>query len=243
LLSDLTEAKAHIMRILTPKSYRSTLTKLAVCGALFYSPVLSFAATIAGNLGTSPGYDATIANQVGNDGAGDDVYQAAGFKLISSGIVSQYELALSCFSASACSSSVSNPLTVALTSDKSGAPGAVIESFTLNASTLTTFGSSAGNTGALITLNSKLDPLLVSGSTYWLEVTSDRNNMVVWYFNNSGDSRSSQALSLDGGVTWAGGLTPSAFQINGTLVPEPSSIGLVLGAGLLLSIFRKRRKA
>jgi hypothetical protein len=203
--------------------------------ALLTIPVVSSADILAGNWGVAPGYDASSANIVGNDFVGDDLSQAVGFRASGSGVVSSYTLALSCFVP--CSSSPADPLTIALVRDSGGQPGSVVESLTFNAGTLTGFPSNA----ATVTLNSMTNPLLVSGQSYWLEVSSDLNNTVSWYFNNSSDATNSQDVSIDGGASWAGGLTPSAFQLNGTAVPEPSSIALVLGAGLLFGITRKVR--
>ncbi len=71
--------------------------------------------------------------------------------------------------------------------------------------------------------------------------------------NADGTTQAGNALqSLDSGATWApvadpaGGLRPSVpLTVNGTAIPEPSTVGLMLlgGGGFLVGAIRARRRA
>jgi hypothetical protein len=95
-----------------------------------------------------------------------------------------------------------------------------------------------GNANPLVFLPSITQPVLTSGTKYWVTVTGDANDPVVWNLNNTNDQNPS-ATSVDGGATWNNlGATPGAYQLNGnalTTVPEPATLTM-LGSGLVALI-------
>ena len=148
---------------------------------------------------------------------------------------SSLDIALSCFSA------CPDNLSVSLDANKAGTPGAALESFNVFGASLRVFG----NNNPPLVLNSVLMPLLTAGTEYWVTVSSDPNDSIAWNLSSTGDT-SSEATSTNGGTTWfaPSGLTPGAYQVNGTTVvspvPELSNLGLLLvGLGLVL-VTRKR---
>lgn len=134
---------------------------------------------------------------------------------------------------------------VSLMSNASGAPGAVLESFTVTGLSTTT--------GMFFTVNSILDPQLLGGTPYWLAVTAaDASSNVSWRRDSTTDINSASNLAnTTTGLTgpWniisAGAVPRPVFQINGTptAVPEPSTL-LLLASGLggLVFIGRSTRK-
>lgn len=215
------------------KSYLSNLTKAGLGLCLLIIPAVSSASVIAGNFGAGQSYDTVDANIVGNDFSGDNQAQGVSFTPSSSAILGSVSVAVGCFSTGFCPDNV----TVSLVANNAGTPGSTtLESFTIAGGTLT-------GTPSVFTFNSVQDPLLHAATTYWLIMTTDTNDTAVWNWNSTGDM-STTATSLDGGSTWAqAGLTPSAYELNGTNVPEPASVVLVLGSGLLLGFASKLRKS
>jgi hypothetical protein len=133
-------------------------------------------------------------------------------------------------------------INVALTNNVGGLPGGVIESFSIGTGILGTLG----DPNPLIVENSSLHPSLLAGTQYWITVSlAAATSSVAWNWNNTSDP-ADEALSLDGGTTWGSyGLTPGAFEVDGTpaTVPEPGTIFL-LGSGLAgLAGFRKKFRA
>ena len=218
----------------------SNLIKLALSAALLATPVLSFADVIAGNLGPGQSYDKYEGNFVGNDFAGDDFTQAVGFTPVNSGITGSLVLGLNCFFSGECK----NNFTVSLVTDNKGQPsGTALESFTVAGTSLGIVGQGASY--SKVTLTSTLKPLLVSGTTYWIVVSPDAagNDAIVWNFTNTSDATSYAGYSGDGGFSWTGGPnelaaepTEGAFEVDGTIVPEPSSVGLLVISGFLFGL-------
>lgn len=100
-----------------------------------------------------------------------------------------------------------------------------------------------GSYNTPILLNSVLSLSLTSGSVYWVTVATTTNNAVSWNFKNTLDPNNT-ATSFDGASTWfaPSGLTPGAFQVNGTTssgVPEPGSILTFVSGALALFTVRK----
>ncbi len=217
---------------------RSVASVVRVCAlaSLMGVPVASSAATAAAfsNFGSGFSYDTTEGNTVGNDGQNDGVPFAEGdtFSPSFTGPLVSLQIALSC--AFACP----NNFTVSLNNDNGGQPGTAIESFMYAGTTLGTLG----NNNTPVVLTSVLQPVLTGGTAYWVEVQPDSSNAdsIAWNLNLTGDS-SSEAISTDGGATWfaPSGQTPGAYEVNAT-TPEPASLGLLLGGGLLLGLFRKK---
>ena len=209
------------------------LTSVGILTLLFAVPAVSRADSVLfTNFGAGFSYNTGIGNVVGFDGnryaQGDTFTPTAGADF------SSLDIALSCFSA------CPDNLSVSLDANKGGTPGAALESFSVSGASLGVFG----NNNAPLVLNSVLMPLLTAGTEYWVTVSSDPNDSIAWNLNSTGDT-SSEAMSTDGGTTWfaPSGLTPNAYQVNGTTlvspVPELSNLNLMLvGLGLVL-VMRK----
>jgi len=213
------------------------LTTVVFWSLILAAPVVSRATTVYSNFGASFAYDTGEGNLVGNDDAGDNLAEADTFTPGFTSTLQTIEIALSCEFVSDCPDAT----TVAIETDSgSDSPsGVVLESFTIAGNTLPTFGVSTH-----LTLTSVLNPTLTSGVQYWIAVESDTNNRVEWNLNSTGDT-SDQDVSGDGGTTWfsASGQTPSAYEVDGiaSSVPEPGTLGMLLGGGLLLGLLRKIR--
>jgi hypothetical protein len=194
-----------------------------LCATLL-SPEVSLAGVIFSNLGTSPVYDITQGNTIGNDFVGDILAEGDTFTPTVTSAFGGVELALSC-TLTTCPDSY----TVSLDQD-SGAdtPGTVIESFS-------GVGTSLGQLNVnnpLVVFNSVLKPTLTAGMQYWVTVATDSNNAIAWNLNTGGDM-SDEALSPDGGATWAVlGNQPGAYQVDSVVtsgVPEPGAFWLLAG--------------
>ena len=197
-------------------------------------PVVAGASVIFTNFGPSFAYDVTQGNPVGNDFAGDIAAQGDTFISTVNATLSSIEVALSCV----VSCPAAESFVVALRSDSSDSPGAVIESFSFVGTTL----GGLGSPNAPIMATSVLHPMLTSGTQYWVTVSASSNFAIAWNDNNTGDP-SDQAVSSDGGATWfsPSGMTPSAYEIDGTItgVPEPAS-QILFGSVMLLSVLAYR---
>ena len=194
------------------------------------------AAIVYSNFASSPLYDLNNGNPVGTAFDGNNYAEGETFTPTADATFTSVQIGLGC--AFTCSDSY----VVALTADNTDAPGSVIESFTLDGTLLPVFGSNT----TPVTVNSILNPTLSSGIQYWITVATDIKNGMAWNLNTTGDTND-QAQSTDGGSTWfsPSGITPGAFEVDGTLVagvPEPGS-ALLIGAGLLATYALGRRRS
>jgi hypothetical protein len=195
--------------------------------------MLSLAATVvAGNFGPGYTYGTLTSEVVGNDFLGHDVYQAVGLAPSGSAIFNTLRLALNC--GFACPDN----FTAALYTNNMGAPGTALETFTVDAASLGSFGSN----NPPVVFSSTTHSLLSPGLEYWVVVGADMNDSIGWNLNSTADN-SPTVRSFDSGATWSSGSTPGAFEIDGTAVPEPSSVALLLGSALLLGFVRKLRRS
>jgi hypothetical protein len=124
----------------------------------------------------------------------------------------------------------SNFVNVQLTADNNGAPGSVIESYTVVATNV--FSSP----GSVVQALSTLHPLLTAGTNYWLLATTDDASLDPWYFSITGAT--GLRYSTMSGVTTD---TMAAFRVLSIpQVPEPSTLfaGLVLAGAMLSRRFR-----
>jgi hypothetical protein len=187
------------------------LTTLSVNLALWVltlaAPTEAWADPIFTNFGASLSYNITTGGAVGNgqDSTGFNYAQGDTFMPAADANLGSIVIALSYLSVPA------DPITVALMADAGDQPGAVLESFTVDPSTLGALGAS----NAPVVLTSLLNPLLSAGTRYWIAVSSPVTSSIAWNLNNTGDT-AEEALSSDGGATWfsPSGLTPGAFEVD-----------------------------
>lgn len=119
--------------------------------------------------------------------------------------------------------------------DSAGAPtGALVE-------TVTSDLGAVSNMAQVVTLDSSLHPVLANGARYWLVLEPPASNLTgseddaVYNWNSSGFFGPKGIRDFDfvsgNWLPWAvnsNGRLP-AFRIEGTLVPEPSALWLLLG--------------
>lgn len=202
------------------------------------APAISRADVIYSNYGGGLGYNFSVGNEVGGDGVGDNQAQADTFTPTATYTFTSLTMALGCYG------SCPDNFTVAIMGDVGGFPNSasVLDSFTFSGTALPTFGTGASviiSGGPALTLN--------AGTPYWIAVMTDTTNQIDWGLNSTGDASALATAFGGGGVgdTWyeLGG-TPGAYEIDGTLsgsTPEPGTLGMILGGGLLLGFLRKVR--
>jgi hypothetical protein len=208
-----------------------------IVGALaVIAPSQARADIVFSNLGSGNTYNSGSANPVGFDFfTGDQDAQANSFFVLFNTTLSSITIPLK-----AILPTNASPVTVALRSSVSGLPGSVLESWTIPALTLPTFGAGGG----LTQLTSLLHPSMLTGVQYWVTVFGGASDPVAWNFAGLVDANPT-ATSVNGGATWNKlGLTPGAVRLDGTVAPEPTTLVLTATAflGILLTV-RKRRAA
>jgi hypothetical protein len=207
-----------------PKNLSSIIRKIiGICA--FTVPALSPAASVIySNFGAGSSYNTSQGNPVGNAFDGNDYAEGDTFVLSGDAIFDSLRISLSCFG------SCTDPFFVTLSRDAGNQPGTALETFTVPAGALGTLGA---NNPPLV-LSSVATPALSVGTRYWITVRADLNDSIDWNLNSTGDS-AAEAISADGGSSWfsPSGNTPGAFEVGG-IIPEPGSMGLVVGSGLLL---------
>ncbi len=154
------------------------------------------------------------------------ITSAMQFTSAASGSLTSIELAMSIISGA-------NSFTVTLNTDSGGLPGAILESFTLT--DVPTLGTSFPPE----VLTSVVQPTLTAGTNYWINISpSDLNSDTwgAWNFNSIGVT----GLIAQNGISF-GVQTLSAFAVNVSAVPEPSSLALgLLGAAGALGLGARR---
>lgn len=209
--------------------------------ALLIFPLLtgvSHATAFFSDFGANQSYDTGNGQFLGDDGAGNNDAQAAEFTAATSGGLADIQLALSAFGGQ------SDSIVVTLDNNNGGQPGGILESFSFSAATLGNFGDN----NQLVVLNSVLNPTLTAGSSYWITISTDVANSLVWNNNNIGSFPDTAELqSVDGGASWltAFGNTLPAFQLDPIFVPapEPGIFPLMAMGYFSLSIGARRKRS
>lgn len=133
-----------------------------------------------------------------------------------------------------------NQLQAFLFSDSAGAPGSVIESFTLS-------GLPKPGPLPLLSIASGVRPVVMSGQRYWFGATGGTQTFGLWTLNlfqgNPSDGGASRIVSNGVAQSWivGSGSRTGALQVVGdAVVPEPSYVALVACSLLLLGLKRIR---
>jgi hypothetical protein len=95
---------------------------------------------------------------------------------------------------------------------------------------------------SIMTINSTARPLLTSGTAYWLILQPSNSSSDIvggWNFSSPATPPGERRTSPTGSWTTSP-FQGEAYQINGTAVPEPSSI-LLVGLGAAFGYYRFRR--
>jgi len=132
----------------------------------------------------------------------------------------------------------SAPLTVSIAGSSGLLPGPALESWTIGAGVLPTFGSLF----TPLSLTSILQPTLIVGLRYWVTVSGSGTDSNAWNLTLLTDANPT-ATSVNGGATYSRlGLTPGAVRLDGTAVPEPSEWVLTAsGLAFIAGVGRRRR--
>ncbi len=214
-----------------------------VVASALATPERATAATIYGDI---------VGNAAGSGygtGIGVNHAVADGFTMTQSYNLASVDLVLSEFTAQAGSN-----LALSIYSDNGGSPGTDLYDLSTNV-----VGTSSG-TPATANFSGSGSFLLTAGTTYWLDLyatntASSTGNSLNWVGEFNGGS---PATPAGVGATEVGqertvfGSNPppgppditdlrTGFQLNGTAVPEPSSISLAALAGLLIVVRGFRR--
>jgi PEP-CTERM motif len=188
-------------------------------------PAVSYADTVvAGTFGSGQSFQTSAGWSVYyNSGCGTACFQnvASSFTPTGTFTLTQIDVAASGLSGT-------NQIGVELLSDASGAPGSVLESWTLT--NVPSYGSSF-TPEALAAVS----PITLSaGTTYWVELVSLSSNPTVWNYSPS-IMGSTDVLGNATGPNWVADSNQfvPAYDVLGTAaVPEPSTL-LLFGVGLL----------
>ena len=206
---------------------------LAICAAGIFGAIRVDASTIYSTFGPGQTYDSSNYLITGSGSTG--YYGiAAPFQPSATGNFLNIDLALGYLG------SGTDSANIILASDNAGLPGTAIETIAI---------SGVSGAGSVFTYNSVLNPLLSSGTKYWIELmpTSPANTGILWHLNSIGAVGVAEAQSYGGNWFYqsTGGFNPPAFDINSTAssaTPEPSTLFSMLGGTLVLAGARSLKK-
>lgn len=228
------------MHITLPKLSFKLLTSFGALALMIVAPAVSHATVVYSNLGAGSSSDIN-GNEVGNDGVpGDNLAQGDTFTPGANYTLTGIQIALSCWGTCA------NNYTVEIVADSAGLPDTTTVLFSA-----VELGTALGapSTSSLVSIPTTISVL--SGVAYWLVVLPDAGGTdnIQWNWNTQSDASTQATAGAGGGPgdSWfVLGQTPGAYEIDGTLAttaaPEPGTIGMMLGGGLLLGFLRKVRR-
>jgi hypothetical protein len=132
-----------------------------------------------------------------------------------------------------------NPASVYIESDSGGSPGSILDSL-IQVGAIQPYGVGNG----LVTYDCSGAGCNLASGTYWLVAAeTNADTLLGWYFNYAGTT-TNQAFDSTGSPTgpWNfDSVTETAFEIDGPVIPEPSSF-LLFSSGLLGLASLIRRK-
>ena len=223
------------MHITSPKLSFKLLTSFGALALMIVAPAVSRATVVYSNLGAGSSSQSS-GNDVGNDTIGDNLAQGDTFTPGANFTLTGIQIALSCWG------TCTQNYTVEIVADSGGLPDTTNVLFSA-----VELGTALGapSTSSLISIPTTISVL--SGVAYWLVVLPDAGTTdeIQWNWNTQSDV-SNEATAFAGGGpadTWSAlGGTASAYEIDGTLAPEPGTLAMMLGGGLLLGFLRKVRR-
>ena len=206
---------------------RNSIWSLAVIAALAFDAAPLSAGVIYSNLGPGDSFSPNSGWVVATLASQDHVDQAIAMPFTVVGTNYTFTSAeLAMYVAHGTS-----PLNISLTADAGGLPGDVIETMSV---------SILNSEPTLITATSSLLPTLTAGSTYWITAVASGNLSSAWMFADELGMPifGTVGYSYDSGDSWStSSTTPprdpltsneeAAFRVNGSPVPEPSSLILL----------------
>jgi hypothetical protein len=213
-------------------SWRKIMVAIAVVAGALEIPVPAWSEVIYSTFGPGDTFDVNIGRSLGGPPSQINWAVAEAFTPHSKAIFTEVELA-------AYSDTGGDSMLVQLRDDNLGLPGSVLESLTITDLADYTEAPS----GTLAVGLSILKPRLVAGNQYWITASALDGMEGVWQYS-SPNVTGPTASSVDGGATWTSANSQqTAFRVDGSAVPEPSTLALIGSvAAALVSCHWQRRQ-